>query len=305
MLGRGSMSFAIVNYAIAPIMKEMNLHCSLEDEVLYGMKVEIIDNPEKDWFRIRTHYRYEGFMQRKYLIMEEEKISVFEHSHKSIVTNTFADVLSMPKYQGVNIISLTRGGQVGVHDHPDDNGWVKVQLVDCSVGYMKEKFLGKYEESIYRDRLYEWNQSKKGEQLKVSEFIHKVLNKSELEFRNDLVETAMKYLGTQYRWGGKSSLGIDCSGLCSMSYMLNGLIIYRDASIQEGFPIREISFEDKKPGDLLFFPGHVAMYMGDGKYIHATGKNGSDGVVINSLHPEDTDYREDLPKILTSTGSVF
>ena len=38
-------------------------------------------------------------------------------------------------------------------------------------------------------------------------------------------------------------------------------------------------------GDLLYFPGHIAMYIGDGKYIHSTGKAGSGGVVINSLNP--------------------
>ncbi len=60
-----------------------------------------------------------------------------------------------------------------------------------------------------------------------------------------------------------------------------------------------------KPGDLLFFPGHVAMYIGNDKYVHSTGKNGSDGVVINSLNPFDEDYREDLLKNLKAVGSIF
>jgi cell wall-associated NlpC family hydrolase len=112
-------------------------------------------------------------------------------------------------------------------------------------------------------------------------------------------------MGTQYRWGGKSTLGIDCSGLCQMAYMLNGIIIYRDAKIMEGFPIHEIPFEEVKPCDLLFFPGHVAMYMGNGKYVHSTGKNGSDGVVINSFNPKDSDFREDLYQSLKAVGSIF
>ena len=123
--------------------------------------------------------------------------------------------------------------------------------------------------------------------------------------RQRLCDTARLYLRTQYRWGGKSPPGIDCSGLASMSYLLNGIIIYRDAKIMEGFPIHEIPREAMKPGDLMYFPGHVAMYLGEGKYIHSTGKAGSDGVVVNSLDPEAPDYRPDLPEKLTAVGSYF
>ena len=90
-----------------------------------------------------------------------------------------------------------------------------------------------------------------------------------------------------------------------MAYLLNGVIVYRDAKIMEGFPLRQIPYENKKKGDLLFFPGHVAMYLGDGRYVHSTGKNGSDGVVINSLNPGDFDYREDLKNCLNAVGSIF
>lgn len=60
-----------------------------------------------------------------------------------------------------------------------------------------------------------------------------------------------------------------------------------------------------RPGDLLYFPGHTAMYLGEGRYIHSTARCGSDGVVINSLRPEDPDYREDLDKGMTAVGSIF
>ncbi|MCI5927120.1 MAG: C40 family peptidase [Pseudoflavonifractor capillosus] len=100
-------------------------------------------------------------------------------------------------------------------------------------------------------------------------------------------------------------MGIDCSGLCSMAYLLCGVIIWRDAAIREGYPIRPIPRENMRPGDLLFFPGHVAMYLGDGRYIHATARAGDDGVVINSLRPGHADYRVDLAGSLTAVGSIF
>ena len=196
-----------------------------------------------------------------------------------IVIQAYADVLSMPKFQGHHRISLTRGALLSVIAGADENGWVKVGLCDGREGYIKEKFLGEY--------ITTWNPC------------------DEEWIRYQVVNTALSYLGTQYRWGGKSSLGIDCSGLCSVAYMLSGVIIYRDAKIMKGFPMHEIAYENMKPGDLLFFPGHVAMYMGNDKYVHSTGKNGSDGVVINSLNPNDEDYREDLAKSIKAVGSIF
>ena len=112
-------------------------------------------------------------------------------------------------------------------------------------------------------------------------------------------------MGTQYRWGGKSPLGIDCSGTTSMSYMLNGVLTYRDARIVEGYPVKEISRDEMKKGDLLYFAGHIALYLGDGLYIHSTARTGSNGIDINSLNPEDTNYRKDLDEGLLKVGTIF
>ncbi|MFQ9395879.1 MAG: NlpC/P60 family protein [Lachnospiraceae bacterium] len=54
-----------------------------------------------------------------------------------------------------------------------------------------------------------------------------------------MVASAREFLGTQYRWGSKSSQGIDCSGLAFVSYLDNGLLIYRDASIEAGYPVKK------------------------------------------------------------------
>ena len=80
------------------------------------------------------------------------------------------------------------------------------------------------------------------------------------------------------------------------------MLIYRDARIVEGYPVKEIAAETAKPADMLFWPGHIGLYLGDGRYIHSTGK--SSGVVINSLRPEHAEYREDLA-IVAKWGSVF
>lgn len=162
-------------------------------------------------------------------------------------------------------------------------------------------------------------------------------------FRDRLIREAFTYLGTQYRWGGRAAEGIDCSGLVSMAYMRSGVLIYRDAAIADGYAMERIpvifetdqqedgiarqqgdedgeeqnrrnaakrfSLENLsngllKKGDALYFPGHIAMYVGEGRYIHSTARSGSNGVVINSLCPGDPDYREDLLQSLYAVGGV-
>ena len=124
-------------------------------------------------------------------------------------------------------------------------------------------------------------------------------------FRRQVILSAKSYLGTQYRWAGKSAEGIDCSGLVFMSYLMNGILIYRDSERNHAYPVHEIPPERMKPGDLLYFPGHIAMYLGEKEYIHAAGREDSFGCTVNSFSPEAWNYREDLAKSLQAAGSIW
>lgn len=270
---------AIVNTPVCAMLKAPTWESTLEDEALYGMVVDILEEPAPGWYRIRTHYRYEGIVSSDTLLAGDEPAAAWEALPKKVVLNkNFCDVLSIPKVQGWILINLPRGAVVSPVGGPED-GWQKVLLADGRSGYMPERILGEYHTAP--------------------------LSQDEQELRQALVDAAMLYHGTHYRWGGKSPLGIDCSGLVSMAYMLCGILIYRDAGIKEGFPIHEISLENIKPGDLLFFPGHVAMYIGDGRYCHSTARRGDNGFTVNSLNPDASDYRADLPGQITQVGSYF
>lgn len=90
----------------------------------------------------------------------------------------------------------------------------------------------------------------------------------------DLVAAAALYLGCPYLWGGKSFLGIDCSGLVQNAYRDLGILVLRDTDMQRdtiGDALAAGSENELRPGDLLYIPGHVLIYAGEGEAIHADG----------------------------------
>lgn len=270
---------AIVNTAVCRMYASPTRECSVEDEALCGMIVEILEETAPGWVRIRTHYRYEGIVAAEELLIGDEAAEAWASLPKMVVRNkNCCDVLSRPKVQGWHVQHLVRGCVVSPMGEPAD-GWQQVRLPDGRTGWVMAGILAPHHTAPLSD--------------------------SEETLRKALVDAALLYQGTHYRWGGKSPLGIDCSGLVSMAYMLCGILIYRDAHIRPDFPIREIARENMKAGDLLFFPGHVAMYMGDGLYCHSTAHAGDDGFTINSLEPGSPLYRADLAARITQIGSYF
>ena len=264
----------IVNTPRCPLQLHPTHDTEQADEMMLGWGCEILEESAPGWVKVRTDYRYEGYAPVENLVPDNGWTS----RSKKVVTKGYCTVLSLPKVQGALVCDLPRGALVAPIAEPDENHWVKVLLPDGREGYTKESYLGTW----YAGHSF-----------------------TEDEFRQRVCDTAMTYMGAHYRWGGKSPLGIDCSGLAFMAYWLNGVAIYRDARILPDFPVREITFEQAKKGDLLFFPGHVAVYLGEGMYIHSTGHSGSDGVVVNSFDPAHPLYRPEMFERITQCGSIF
>ena len=112
-----------------------------------------------------------------------------------------------------------------------------------------------------------------------------------------LLRTAWSMLGTPYLWGGCSVYGFDCSGLVKLVYMMNGIVLPRNAREQINCGVSvPYDLGSMRPGDLIFYGSkspdgsvrsvtHVSMYIGDGRIIHS-----SQLVRINSIVPGGEDY---------------
>ena len=102
---------------------------------------------------------------------------------------------------------------------------------------------------------------------------------------SSVVDYATQFVGNPYVWGGTSlTNGADCSGFVQSVYANFGISLPRTSYEQQNAGY-EVSYEDAQPGDLICYGGHVAIYMGDGKIVHAS--NSRDGIKISN----DATYR--------------
>ena len=114
--------------------------------------------------------------------------------------------------------------------------------------------------------------------------------RAEAEVTADDILRASQFYGSDYKWGGITSGGMDCSGFVYTAFRLNGIFLKRDSYLQaeEGL---DVPIDQLNAGDLVFFKSakrnrisHVGIYIGNGNFIHSS--RGKKGVAVSSLSDE-------------------
>ena len=100
------------------------------------------------------------------------------------------------------------------------------------------------------------------------------------EIRESMLEFASQFIGNPYVWGGTSlTKGVDCSGFVMQVYAHYGISLPHSSSALRGVG-RGVSYSEAQPGDIICYSGHVAIYLGGGKIVHAS--NPKDGIKVST-----------------------
>lgn len=121
-------------------------------------------------------------------------------------------------------------------------------------------------------------------------------------YESDPVAVALRLTGSPYVWGGRSSLGLDCSALIQLALMRCGIDSPRDSDMQEAALGAAVDYDGSAPalkrGDLVFWKGHVGIFINPGQFLHA---NARDMAVASGPFDAVVRYIEEAEKLTISS----
>jgi hypothetical protein len=260
-----------VNVSVANVRKVPSHSSELVTQAILGTSVRVLKQIGS-WYLIQTPDKYIGWVDNGGIYLQsKDEYNDFLHKEKIIFTKIYGFSYHEPAESATTISDLTSGNILLLEEI--NEFYYKVSYPDGRSGYVK-----KSESEIF------------------SEWLEKTWPNPDR-----LTAIAVQFTGVPYLWGGTSPKAMDCSGFTKIVYFLNGLVLPRDASQQVhlGMLVDEKkSFNMLQTGDLLFFgtPAtdstaervvHVGMWIGDMKFIHASGD-----VHTSSMDPDSPLFDE-------------
>lgn len=175
-----------------------------------------------------------------------------------VVRRSGAPIRSSPRAGGSVVYSCSKGTQLVIVGQK--GAWYGVMMIDGSICWIEKAAVD----------------------LTDVELVQSTPPPS-LGGRWDIVQAALAWLGTPYRYGGTTIQGIDCSALVMNVYRQFGVRLPRTA--REQYRIGQpVSWDQLLPGDRLYFSSdgrtidHTGLYMGEGQFVHASGRRGMVGI---------------------------
>ncbi len=267
----------IVNLSVANLRTTTRNQAELATQALLGTQVDLLQ--QKDgYFRIRTPDGYISWVATSSITpMAEPELHQWKTGKKLIFTADFGHSYQAPDVESLRVSDLVMGNILVATG--ESNGFTEVRYPDGRKAYVQHQLVRPFDEWL-------------GSLQPTPEHV---------------LGIAKTMMGVPYLWGGTSVKGVDCSGLTKTAFLMNGIVIPRDASQQvlAGQPIdiltdgeldTDKALQNLQPADLLFFASgagqspdaritHVALYLGNGEFIHAAGT-----VRINSMLSDAHNY---------------
>lgn len=285
----GDKIYGVINLSVSNVRTNPDHPAELSTQSLLGTPIKVLKKGQWGFFLVQTPDGYISWLDDDgFQMMNETEWNEWKQSQKIIYTNEFGWAYEKPDKSSQHISDLVAGNLLKILNEEKD--FYFVEFPDKRTAYVLKSESEKFDQ---------WYSS---------------LNPS----GESILSTAYRFMGVPYLWGGTSSKGMDCSGFTKTVYFLNGIILPRDASqqVHTGELVdTKNGWENLQAGDLLFFGSkadgerkeritHVAIYIGDGDFIHAAGR-----VRINSFNkakPYYSEYRDNAfiraKRILTSIG---
>ncbi len=277
--------FGVVNLSVCNIRSHPAHSAELSTQATLGTPLKVWTK-QQGWYLVQTPDGYLGWLDEEgFMPMAEAAWKNWQAGSKVVYLPQFGFAYSAADETAAVVSDLLAGNILGYIGETEKN-FTKVSFPDGRKAFVPEDVVMAYED---------W-----------------------LDSRNPVAENilsdAHKLLGRPYLWGGTSGKGMDCSGFTKTVFFLNGIILPRDASQQVHVGIEiaaDTSLVGLLPGDLLFFGRkatqkekekitHVAIYQGDGKIIHSSGR-----VKMESLRRGDENFNEYRLKSLVKVKRVL
>jgi len=273
----------VVTGTVVNFRKEPDLSAKVLLKLQKGTKVTVIDS-RGDWYHVVYNDAY-GWMHSDWLDVSEKSIAT------GIVTGTVVNVRSRPTTSSAVIAQYRKNTKVEIFEK--SGNWYRVSIGEDRYGWMSADWV---KETVSRgsqaDRTVadnkDGNADKAGDAQQTGDVPPGTEEPADGDAaqsedkvdRQALVEYAKTFLGVKYVYGGETPKGFDCSGFVWYVYNKFGISITRKSSSQAQGG-KKISKSELKPGDLVFFDtnddngklndiSHVGIYIGDGKFIHAS-----------------------------------
>ena len=281
---------AVVQTSTCYMRLQPDYESALETQELMGTVVEIVGE-QGYWREIVSPQPYKAWTTEKTLVeMTPEELKAYEEAPKFIYTAHYGHVYTTPTANNPSAICDVVGGDVlrvvekkkGSASPSGKHGkWVEVMLPSGRTGWVLKNNVRPLNERI---------------DIRMGDSAEGLVSVEKME---DVIRQAYSLLGVPYLWGGMSSKGVDCSGLVRISFLMNDILLPRNATQQIKCG-KEVDLKDIQRGDLIFFGNtetgaitHVGIYLGNGEFIHA-----SHLVRVNSLIPGAENYYENAHRLI-------